>query len=110
MKKAVILRCERQRASKDGETNSGRRPSRRGVKNAVHLRVTDRGTRLEESESHVPGALRHEVTRCRTGIVAKAAVDMVPASAMHRSALHRVRDTRLNRECAMNIMKQGFET
>jgi hypothetical protein len=40
----------------------------------------------------VPGAAQHEVVRCRPGIVT---VRGDPGSAVHRSALHRIRDTRL---------------
>jgi hypothetical protein len=43
-----------------------------------------------------PGAAQHEVMRCRTGIVAHSAlISDDPGSAVHRCALHRVRETRI---------------
>jgi hypothetical protein len=47
---------------------------------------------------HIPGAARHAVMRCRTGTHDRvASLEMGPASAAHRFALHRARDTRVVR-------------
>ena len=41
----------------------------------------------------IPGATQHEVVRCRPEIVPTNTFLGGPGSAMHRYALHRVRDT-----------------
>ena len=57
-----------------------------------HVKVgSSHDAAVPRGKSRVPGAAQHEVVRCRPGTVA---VRGGPGSAVHRSALHRVRDTR----------------
>jgi hypothetical protein len=48
--------------------------------------------RAAKHASRVPGAAQHEVMRCRPGTVTRRTLGD-PGSAVHRFALHRIRDT-----------------
>src|SRR5207244_1846239 len=52
------------------------------------------GVRRQRARVRVPGAAQHEVVRCRPGTPVCSPRNRGPASAVHRYALHRVRDTR----------------